>query len=64
MKYLLIILTISTLIISCKKETDNKFEPYFKLKANGNKISLVLVVFLQVVVEISLVQLQKTVFYL
>jgi len=40
MKYLLIILTISTLIISCKKETDNKFEPYFKLKANGNKISL------------------------
>ena len=40
MKYLLIILTISILTISCKKETNNKFEPYFKLKVNGNKTSL------------------------
>lgn len=40
MKYLLIIITISLLTNSCKKETITKFEPYFKLKANGERKTL------------------------
>ena len=40
MKYLPLIMSLFILPISCKKETNNKFEPYFRLKVNGNKESL------------------------
>lgn len=40
MRYLLLIMSLFILTISCKKETNNKFEPYFRLKVNGNKESL------------------------
>lgn len=40
MRHLLLIMSLFILTISCKKETNNKFEPYFRLKVNGNKKSL------------------------
>ena len=40
MKNLLFILAIFILVISCKKETNNVFEPYFRLKVDGKKESL------------------------
>lgn len=40
MKHLFFMLSTLVLISSCKKETSNIFEPYFKLKVNGKKESL------------------------
>ena len=40
MQNLLFILAIFILAISCKKETNNVFEPYFRLKVDGKKESL------------------------
>ena len=40
MRNLLFLLAVFILVISCKKETNNVFERYFRLKVNGKKESL------------------------